>query len=394
MNIHTFPPPGNDRSGPWGRIANTPLFPASVFGCLVVVVLGFVVTIYRTAIRFLSTTDVVSTQTVVADWLINYEGGFVRRGLFGSLALWIAGLTGCSPRLPLFVFVSACYTVMFTVSWILFRRLARPTPREAILLLSPVALMFPACHGIAGQRKEVALLAILSVGCLGSLAAVDTWRRALSWSAVYAIVTLGCDSVPFFLPLCLRLHLSATGRKPGNGTRLLAIAIPAFLMLALQLALTPRADLHAMCAAIDRLEPGAWYQQRIGDHYPNAIAWLQGTALDGVRGVISRYGAIWPAVKELLIGAIGLTPLWIGRRPQPVDTVRLPGDTMAALLTHPGVGLAGVAVLFLVANDWNRWFYIAASILTVTELRRLHAPPAPETAAEPVDKLPPWPVGT
>lgn len=354
------------RPAPLVRMLRTPLPAALRSGCEAAVAIGLVATLARTARRFLVTSDVTSTSTVVADWLINYEGGFIRRGLFGTGALWIAEALGCSPRVPLFAFVGACYVTVFAAAWLVFRRIARPTVLDAILLLSPIALMFPAVHGIAGQRKEVVLLALLGFVCLGRRAAIDTPRRAATWAAIYALLTAGCDIVPFFLPLILRFHASRSGRIPMSGAPLLAVVVPAVSMLAVQMAMTPRADLQTMCAAIDRIEPGDWYQARIGDHHPNAISWLQDNALDGVRGVVHRYRSGWHALKELVIGGIGLLPLWMARRRQAGAASARRADPLAAILLHPLTCLLGFAVLCLVASDWNRWIYIAASIITLT----------------------------
>src|ERR1700722_12241776 len=49
----------------------------------------------------------------VSEWLINYDGGFVRRGLGGALILGAASLTGLSPRAIVFAVLSSSYTLFF-----------------------------------------------------------------------------------------------------------------------------------------------------------------------------------------------------------------------------------------------------------------------------------------
>ena len=57
----------------------------------------FIFIIFVGAIKnFLDNTEYDNTWTI-GEWLINYSGGFIRRGLFGSIIYEISNLTKISP---------------------------------------------------------------------------------------------------------------------------------------------------------------------------------------------------------------------------------------------------------------------------------------------------------
>lgn len=49
----------------------------------------------------------------VGDWLINYEGGFVRRGLIGEVLFLLAKVTGVSPAIYLVGLQSITFGIFF-----------------------------------------------------------------------------------------------------------------------------------------------------------------------------------------------------------------------------------------------------------------------------------------
>jgi uncharacterized membrane protein len=49
----------------------------------------------------------------IADWLINYHGGFVRRGLTGEIALGLSSLSSFNVGIIIVVLQLLCYTSRF-----------------------------------------------------------------------------------------------------------------------------------------------------------------------------------------------------------------------------------------------------------------------------------------
>jgi hypothetical protein len=98
---------------------------------------------------------------VTSDWLINYEGGFVRRGLPGQAAYVIGKVLHVSPATIVAVF----YISLFV--WFLFSafRLASRSSLNiwvVALLLSPAAFSMQLLNPQAGFHKEILFLASLA----------------------------------------------------------------------------------------------------------------------------------------------------------------------------------------------------------------------------------------
>ena len=111
------------------------------------------------------------------DWLINYAGGFVRRGLFGELFLAVAP-AGEPGMWGLFAFQAACYGVVLAY-FVQTLVVARFSWSMIALLCGPAALAFIGWDTQGGFRKEILAFALL---------ALLAWSRRSASLAV--IVTL------------------------------------------------------------------------------------------------------------------------------------------------------------------------------------------------------------
>ncbi len=97
----------------------------------------------------------------VSDWLTNYQGGFVRRGLPGEIIYFLSHLTHLTP----FFYVALLFLSGYAVLLFSFRRLALRSTYSIwalALYFSPATLAFPILDLGAGYRKEVLYLAALS----------------------------------------------------------------------------------------------------------------------------------------------------------------------------------------------------------------------------------------
>lgn len=97
----------------------------------------------------------------LTEWLINYSGGFVRRGLPGSLIGICSDATGIQANHLVIGFSLACYLVL--TIWLLRRATSR---FPAILILSCIAMGIPAYQDSIVRKDCLGLL--LLVGCLAA----------------------------------------------------------------------------------------------------------------------------------------------------------------------------------------------------------------------------------
>ena len=95
----------------------------------------------------------VGNDSTISEWLINYQGGFIKRGLIGEICFQIAIYFDLSLRFVIFLFQSFIYSIFL----ILIYRFFRNIPTNLIIILSiftPIFLLYPIAEIEVLARKE------------------------------------------------------------------------------------------------------------------------------------------------------------------------------------------------------------------------------------------------
>jgi len=95
----------------------------------------------------------VGNDSTISEWLINYQGGFIKRGLIGEICFQIAIHFDLSLRFVIFLFQSLIYSIFL----ILIYRFFRNIPTNLIIILSiftPIFLLYPVAEIEVLARKE------------------------------------------------------------------------------------------------------------------------------------------------------------------------------------------------------------------------------------------------
>ena len=297
----------------------------------------------------------------VSEWLINYGGGFVRRGLGGTLILGAASLTGSSPRVIVFTLLAGSYTLFFAALGAMVWRLRKVDYLELFLVVSPFAALFPVIHRVAGQRKEILMLALAALAGATGLGRLDSVAKYLCWSLMFAVIVAIHDGSIFFLPLFVLYFAVMTPRRYPIGYRALALLLPAGLVFILGYFRSTHVDITAICAAMSAAAKGDW----CAPGSAAAASWLGASALDGIRAVIRGYSESPGPALALLAGCVGLLPVVIALRRERARLQSAIGDLpfRQGFLWLSGFG---IAIVFCVAYDGNRWLYIITVMLTLT----------------------------
>jgi hypothetical protein len=214
-----------------------------------------------------------------ADWAINYDYGFTRRGLFGTL------LVRLDEQVPLSLLdlatlsIVAIYTLV--VATTTFFLLASSRSLGACLAtISPLAIGFGAIAPGGSGRKELLIFLWFFLVLL-----VDRWvrQRSVAWPRVallqggFLFLVLTHEGVLFWLPLVFALSsFVLSGAKNLwvwlNGAFLAVQA--ALVMLMLQIYRFPQAAETLLCESL--LEQG-FSPNTCSD---SAVTWLAGTLQD------------------------------------------------------------------------------------------------------------------
>ena len=104
------------------------------------------------------------TSYEIGDWLINYQGGFVRKGLIGEFFFQIYDFTKLNPSLLVLFLIIFLYFIFY---FVVLKLLNKITFDKLFIftLFSPLSFFFPVFNSKATGRKEILFISILSFLC-------------------------------------------------------------------------------------------------------------------------------------------------------------------------------------------------------------------------------------
>lgn len=156
----------------------------------------------------------------ISDWLINYEGGFVRRGIIGELLYWIYDNTGWNIPVVITAFnfcTLIVFSVLFVRKWLQFRL--------SVLILPTFVLLgsFWISHNYMWYRRDVLIFLI----CLGVFLC---YKAFLNGKKIYLVlleilivltVLMHEASVFYMVPIMLVHYFLYNRRNLSSGKSLL-----------------------------------------------------------------------------------------------------------------------------------------------------------------------------
>ncbi len=279
----------------------------------------------------------------VVDWLINYQGGFVRRGLAGEIILHLSSWTRVAPAVWVLGMHAACFGTYLLCSFLLLRRQARLLP-YALLIFSPFLFRFPIHDEQGAFRKEIIYFAVLAV----NVWAVVTPRPGLRrWVfrctlAGFPLMVLAHEMLLVFLPVLAAVHVwRGSLRARGRVAIAVALVLAAGAFLASALTEVDRDQIQAIRRSLPSIAAGEG----------GAIDWLArggGHGRAQVRVAIATKGYVPIYLACALLAAAAFVP--VRRR---LNVLRRPAPALALC-----AALAGGVPLFATALDWGRFLNI------------------------------------
>lgn len=275
----------------------------------------------------------------IGDWLINFAGGPIRRGLIGSLLIAISEYGLPLKWLTFAVQISFYFFIFLLVQKIY---LLRERGYEWLLiLLSPAFLLFPFYNPQGGFRKEIILFTSFAVIAF-AYAKKEMSPLALTLSLILYSLTafsheLATVTLPFFLYVIynsFRLRFLSPR---------LALTFSALFSLAAISALIFAATFKGDLAQIERICESVISHGLPMDACNGAIFWLRFDAYVG----FNKVGDYLPGYIFLYLplSILALLPWAISN---------WAGKNKALLL----ICFACISPLFFLGVDWGRWIHL------------------------------------
>jgi hypothetical protein len=282
---------------------------------------------------------------LTGDWLINYSAGFVRRGAFGQLAMYVSTLTNIELIWVVGILQIMAMTLCYYLVLVIFFKTKRSN-LEMMLLLSPAFLLFPFYGTGGGFRKEILVFIPFLLYLLFLYHKQINLSKTIIILSLYAFAILSHELsvlvLPFFLAVTyLFSHSGAISRKNMQMTSL------SFMLLALAGTLIPvffsgagRSEAICNQLVISGLNP------TICD---GAVKWLEYDLLHGFKYVLSQIlnnNYISTYIASLTLSLI------------PFMFIRSAELPVKKFFTFMLVAFVFLAPLYPIAVDWGRWIYI------------------------------------
>ena len=290
------------------------------------------------------------------DWLINYDGGFVRRGLFGSLFL---GVFHNSPfgLWSLFLIQFMLYFIVFRF-FILHLFRSRSNWFLTILTCSPAGITFSGWDVYAFGRKEVigyVVLILLASRISQRDNSLFSLTHLVLAFLVYSIGIFSWEPLVFLAPSILFLVAKGFNETFPKGKKYFAyfifIAISSIgLILSIKYKGTP-SQVIMICASI---RDAGLSGNELCSGAVDAIGWTSSFTIEKVHNSFPLYFWYFPLI------LVALFPIFYSR-------VFVMSKKIAV------ISFLSLLPLYFVVNDYGRWFsmYFTSFMIVLIATNRL-----------------------
>ena len=290
----------------------------------------------------------------VGDWLINYQGGFVRRGLIGEFILSTSSWSGFEPALFVVILQSLCYLLLFLFAGMLLRH-QKSLQLYVLLIFSPFIFTFQLHDG--GFRKEILYFALLAFFIWTTQIRNKKWRQALIRALLlfYPVLILSHELLAIFLPYLLIVYFRQEGVSKKTTLSAALMVLPSFFVFLIVLANPGTTEqVQAICTSLGEHAPDSCDK----DGGIESLSWTTAFAFKKVKYSIAHLSYIPLYIFVIFMSLMALLP--IGYK---VKSHLMTGISLLLFL----VSIAGTLLLFFFAGDWGRFIYIhLVSIFLVT----------------------------
>ena len=145
----------------------------------------------------------VANDSTISEWLINYEGGFTKRGIIGQIAIELSRFFKSELRWIIFLLQSFSVTIYFLLLFNLLRKIE--FDRIIILsIFSPIFILYPVAEIEVLARKEII---IFSFFLIYLLIPRNSNLKTLSFIIFLTLGMLVWEPIIFFFPLFLLFEI-------------------------------------------------------------------------------------------------------------------------------------------------------------------------------------------
>ena len=139
----------------------------------------------------------VGNDSTISEWLINYEGGFTRRGFTGQGVILLSRFFDFDLRWTIFLSQSFFYTFYFLLLWHLLKNL-KTNKIINLSIFTPIFILYPIAEIEVLARKEIIVFTLFLIYLI-----IPSHHKLKNFSLIFFsfFSVLVWEPIIFFFPL-------------------------------------------------------------------------------------------------------------------------------------------------------------------------------------------------
>ena len=303
----------------------------------------YLILVTSLAIFFLSKKFNVGNDSTISEWLINYQGGFTRRGLLGEIFLWLSVLFKVEIRFVIFIFQSILY-LSFIILFYFFTKKVKKNYLTVLSIFSPLLIVYHIAEIEVLARKELILFVHFLVLLLFKKKNHQIYYLAISTP----IVLLIWEPVVFFSIFYFIVILFDLEKKDYKLIYILLILLIPSIYIILRITFNEytNEDLNRLCENLLRLVNEKCYM---------SLGYLPTNIEFQFNGVISQLKIthVFRYFVALIIGFLPITIILLNSvKNNYLEKNFLNKNKLINLFL---ISSFPIIILFMMGQDWGRW---------------------------------------
>ena len=320
-------------------------------------ILFYLITLLLFSYFFLYFKHQVGNDSTVSEWLINYEGGFTRRGVIGQGTVYLSRIFDTELRWTIFLSQSFFCTFYFFLLWCLLKNL-ETNKIINLSIFTPIFILYPVAEIEVLARKEIIVFTFFLIYLL---IPANHKLKQLSLILFSFFSVLVWEPIIFFFPLIF-LYLIIENKIEKfnwNFFKLILLMVPSILLV-FYIATNPLSkDEWEIMASVLKNEFGERCYMSCG------LLKTKSTILHQFQGNVGKY-SFEIILRYTLIILIGFYPISLLLRNSITNNKKLVFlRNFKNLLLPFCIAISPVILLFAMGYDWGRWVNISYVIVAL-----------------------------
>ena len=292
-------------------------------------------------------------EWTISEWLINYQGGFTRRGLLGEIVFQFSKIFSVSVREMIFIF----QTVTYLIFYYLLYKFIKDIKKSLLLvfaIFSPLFIIYPIAEVEVLARKEVfVFISFLIVANFFGKKTTSN-KHFLYFSFILVAATLIWEGVIFYLPFFIIIPIIKNSFIFDKIflIKIILSVMPTLIVFYFIVFFKLTAnEIKIMCNSVNECY--------------GAMSYMNNSLKSNIAEVTSKFKLVY-LIRYIIIFLVGFFPLFLiiknskfklnstmnGKNPFPIFII----------IFLPNI------LFYYVAQDWGRWINISYTLSLLTYL--------------------------